>query len=299
MSDSQPREQTDRALATLGRLLQPIVRFALGMGLKHAQIEEVLRHALLREGRRLLERRGGRPGNVSQLSVLTGLHRKDLTRRVADADAELPRTDASVTLRVFTRWLQLAIADPGLRRLPLTAPEGRLSFRALAQVETRGDVHFRSLLDDLVRLGVVRSDDGHAELAGDGVVPTGSLQNQLAFLGDNGRDHLLAATHNVLDGEPRFLERAVFTDGLTPEACEALQRRVRERWEILHSEIYAWMLDAETASARAGDQSPAASAGHPPPHRMRVGIFSYCEPQETTPRAASAATPSTPTDPTP
>lgn len=268
MSLSQPRRQVEWSLATLARLLRPIVRLALGAGVKHAQIEEVLRQTLLTEAVRLLRQRGGNPANVSQLSVITGLHRKELSKRVQQVEEQLPRTDDSLPARVFTRWMQHVSADPAAWRLPVSAPEGVLSFEQIARVETRGNVHARALADEMERLGVLRRVGRDVELNGDGFVPSGDLQALLSFLGDNGRDHLAAAVHNVQTGTPQFLERSVFTHGLSEQQCAAVQERVREQWARLHNEIYEDMVRAEAASTDS------------PTHRMRVGIYSYFEPVE-------------------
>lgn len=266
MGTGSPRKQIDWTLATLARLLRPVVRLALGAGVKHAQIEEVLRQTLVNEAASVLRERGGNPDNVSQLSVLTGLHRKDLTQRVRQADDGLQRTDDSLPSRLFTRWLQHVSADPAAWKLPLTAPQGELSFETLARQETRGNIHPKALLDELERLGVVRRTGKTVELNSDGFIPTGDLQSMLSFLGDNGRDHLMAGVENVQSGEPRFLERAIFTQGLSEQQCAEIQDAVRRKWAQWHAEIYADMLKAEE------------SGPGEPGHRMRVGIYTFYEP---------------------
>jgi len=87
-------------------------------------------------------------------------------------------------------------------------------------------------------------------------VPVEDLQSMLAFLGDNGRDHLLAAVSNTLGETPRMLERSVYARGLTLEDCEKIQLLARERWTALHHEL---------ADSKA---------------RIRVGIYTYYEDDE-------------------
>jgi hypothetical protein len=278
------RKQTDWAMGTVARLLRPIVRLALGMGLKHSQLDALLRQSLLSEARSVLTARGGTPTNVSQLAMVTGLHRKDVTSRLREGDdGGIPHTEASPASRVFTRWLQQVMADPALWRLPIADKAAGMSFETLARMETRGDVHARALLEDMERLGVVRCDGRFVELTRDGFVPSNDLQTLLSFLADNGRDHLSAGVANVTGEAPRFLERAIFTEGLSEAECEALQAGIRKDWDQLHAKIYSDMLASEQRSTDA------------PTHRMRVGIFTYFEPSQggaQPPEAGSTGAPS-------
>lgn len=95
----------------------------------------------------------------------------------------------------------------------------------------------------------------------------------LAFFADNGRDHLDAAVSNVLGERAPFLERSIFADGLSLEACADIHQLVRERWGELHQELAREMRTAvDTAD---GD-----TAG-----RIRVGIYTYFEDAKVLPTA--------------
>lgn len=259
-------EPADWARSALARALRPLVRLGLALGLKYGDLDQLLRGLLLDEARRLARERGnGRP-NVSQLSVTTGLHRKEVTARVrAEADP-LPVTDQSAASRVFTRWLQHASLNPAFRRLPRLAPPGELSFESLAREASRGDVHHRAVLDELVRLGLAQDEAGEVVLCAEAFVPDRDRQSMLAFLGDNSRDHLLAAVANTLGQSPPFLERAVFADGIDLPAAQAVQQLARDEWVGLHHKLVGALTDAVQAP---GDHKNL---------RMRVGVYTYFEP---------------------
>ena len=51
---------------------------------------------------------------------------------------------------------------------------------------------------------------------------------QLYYCGRNLHDHIAAAVANILEEKPRFFERAVHYDGLSPELARRLEARARE-----------------------------------------------------------------------
>lgn len=249
--------------AACARALRPVLRLALGLGLKYPHLDDLLRELLLEEARRSLLAQGVRP-NVSRLAVATGLNRKQVTARLRETDDPLPRTERSCAARTFTLWLQLARDEPARARLPIAAGAGRgPSFEAVARQASRSDVHHRSVLNELCRLGLCREVDDQVELLADGFVASGDLQTTLSFLGDNLRDHASAAVANTLSGKPLFLERAVFADRLAVADCEATQQLVRQRWNALQHELVGTL----GRCAEAGDGG----------HRLRVGIYVYAE----------------------
>jgi DNA-binding phage protein len=250
------------------RVLRPVVRLALTMGLKHPQLDELLRDLLLEEARRLWQAEGVARPNISQLSVTTGLNRKAVTAKVREPGDPLIGTEASAAAKAFTRWLQMHAEDPVWRRLPITGDEQAMSFEKLAREASRGNLHHRSILDELVRLKLVNELNGHAELAADGFVPHADMQTMLAFLGDNARDHLMAAVANVSGHQPPMLERAIYARGLSIEDCTEIEGLVRKRWNDLHQELSTQMTHAVDATGGQG-------AG-----RIRVGIYTYFEDAE-------------------
>jgi hypothetical protein len=257
-------ERLSWAQAACARVMRPLVRLALWMGLKHPQLEDMLRELLLSEARWLWRQQGVNNPNISQLAVTTGLNRKEVTARVRRTSPDpLPHTEMSAAAKTFTRWLQVADREPGLRRLPVASHARGLSFEDMARQASRGDVHHRSVLDELLRLGMCEEADGYAELKADGFVPSADLRSTLAFLGDNLRDHAHAAVSNTLGESAPFLERAVFADGLSEQDCEAVHRLARERWSSLHHELVSSLTEA--------GERPGGGGGR----RARIGIYVY------------------------
>lgn len=253
------------AQSACARVLRPLVKLALAMGLKHPHLEELLRDLLIDEARNAWQAKGVARPNISQIAVTTGLNRKEVTLRMRSTSDALPQTELSSAAKTFTLWLQLSNEFPGLTELPLVASAAEPSFESVARKASRGDVHHRAVLDELLRLGMVTEHEGKVRLMVQGFVPSRDLQTLLAFLGDNTRDHLSAAVANTLEQSPRFLERAVYADGLAPQEAEEVHALVRGRWDKLHHELVTTLSSAVDKSAGHGSQ------------RMRIGIYAYYE----------------------
>ena len=257
--------QLSWTLAACARVMRPLVKLAMAFGVKHAQLEALLRDLLLDEARRAwIESKGSEP-NISQLSVTTGLTRKAVTAKVREPEDPLPHTEMSAASKTLTLWMQMFADNPAHQSLPIVAEDEALSFEAVAQHASRGNVHHRAILDELVRLNMAVEHEGRVELNATAFVPAKDLKSMLAFVGDHTRDHLLAGVANTLGAERPLLERSVFAGGISLEDCERIHQFVRERWSELHFQLTKEMTRAyeeaeETASAR-----------------IRVGIYTYYE----------------------
>ena len=161
--------QLDDVLAACARVLHPLVRLALSRGVKHAHLDDLLRRLLVDEARRTWQDKGVEP-NISQLSITTGLHRKAVTSMVRDEGEQLPHSEASAPAKTVTLWLRICTDDPSCRKLPISAETQNPSFESIAREASRGNVHHRAVLDELLRLGMVSESDGFVELNAEGFV---------------------------------------------------------------------------------------------------------------------------------
>lgn len=271
MAVETPRPEQEQWLEqALQDLLQPLARLCLGHGLPFARVEELLKRAYVVAARQQRSRSGASARrDVSQIAVATGLHRRDVAR-ISEAAAAPPARRLSPATQVVTLWL----SDPGYRergeplhRVPRQGPAP--SFEALALAVTR-HVHPRSLLEEAVRLGLVKleADSDTVLLLKGEVVPDPRHQRLYSLLGANVGDHLSAATHNVLGLGPRHPEQAVFAQGLSDESVQQAQQLVRQQWSILLQ-----ALAPELQRLIEADRS----AGRPGRNRVRVGLYSYQE----------------------
>lgn len=252
------------ALSACARVMRPVVKLAMAFGLKQQHLHEVVNDLLLDEAAKSWSARGIR-ANISQLSITTGINRKAVTTRVRTPRDPLASTELSAAAKTMTVWLEMATDNEALRTLPLLAEGKTPSFESMAWIGSRGNVHHRAVLEELVRLGMVVEKDHQVTLQTDAFVPATDLGAMLSFFADNGRDHLNASVSNILGQQPPMLERSVFAQGLSMEACDEIHQLVRTRWTALHHEVAHEMRIAVDA----GGKSATA--------RMRVGIYTYFE----------------------
>ncbi|MFG5407480.1 DUF6502 family protein [Piscinibacter sakaiensis] len=213
---------------------------------------------------------------VSRISSATGLNRREVTRLL-----QAPAGPVPVRLPVnelFAHWL----TDPACRgpdgepaELPRLGPAP--SFESLAQ-DTSRDVHPRSLLEQLLRLGLAEHDEetDRVRLTRRSFVPAHDDAGLLRFLGENVGDHLSAAVANVLSPEARkpHFEQAVFGQGLPEAALPPLRDAVRRHWRALVDELVP-MIEQAVAQA--------AEARRVPVRAVAILRPSHCPPSRTTP----------------
>jgi hypothetical protein len=269
--------EADALLLAVDALLAPLAQLAVAKGMPCAVVEDRLRQAFVRAARdahpNLLPHR-----MVSRIATATGLSRREVTRLMLPEAA--PPRRRPVAAEVFALWASdPRYADGRGRPRKLPRQGDAPSFESLAQSVTR-DVHPRSLLDELLRLGLAVHDaaDDSVALAHDAFVPRGDTERMLGFLGQNVGDHLGAAVDNVLGDGHQHFEQAVFADELSPQSVRAVRESIDEHWRALSGALVprlTSLIDADQAAGRPQDQ------------RLRIGLFSYSE-RMSTPSSPSA-----------
>lgn len=258
--------EADALSQAVAELLRPLARLAVAKGMPFAVVAEQLKLAFVQAALdahpQLAPHRA-----VSRVATATGLNRREVTRLTQTEPAAPARRPVAAEL--FARWC----SDPAYcdrRRQPRALPRlGEApSFETLAQSVTR-DVHPRSLLDELQRLGLAvhDADKDTVTLVRDAFVPRGDAQRMLGFLGSNVGDHMAAAVENVLsDGRAHF-EQAIFADELSAQALETLREIITAQWRALSMSLVPSIEQLIEQAREAG----------PADQRIRIGLYSFTE----------------------
>ncbi len=251
-------------------LMAPVVRWLLRHGVHYGAFAEQMKSVFLDEARREMARSGQHEPSHSAISLLSGLHRKDV-RALLDAGARrIASPPIPVASQVYTRWL----ADPSLRDrqgalLPLPRSGPMPSFDALAR-SVSSDVHPRTVLDELQRLSLVRLDAEHVLALKADFIPSDDLAALTQLFVANAGDHVAAAVHNLTESGPAQLEQSVFVDGLSAQSASLLSDASRAAWREAFDRFVAQarpLLDADNARDLAEADR----------HRVRFGAYFHTE----------------------
>ncbi len=248
--------------------IRPLLLWLLRSGIGHGAFSAALKPMFLDCAREELEWRQ-RKATDSALSLLSGLHRKDVRALAATAKAPQPGpAKASPAQQVVARWL----AQDWPKRLALSGSSE--SFEALARTVS-SDFHPRAILSELERLGIVSSGEGQVELQRRAYIPDPASEQAGALMAAGVADHLAAAVHNLSGSGPRrHLEQAVFADGLSPESARQLEQLANRLWnDALKTMVAAAVPLCERDEPAGGDQ------------RIRLGMYCYSAAMAPTPHS--------------
>ncbi len=258
----------------LRRILRPLVRAMVAKDVPFPILADRLKEMYVEVATNDF-RLGSKRMTDSRISLLTGLQRKDIRAvraRLERADAEPNQPGAGPLPRVVARWLGVAAylgPSGGPKRLPRVAQDGS-SFESLV-AEVSRDIHARTVLDEMVRLGLVEhdADDDCVQLVAPGFVPSRGDVELLGYFGANLGEHAEAAVANLLASpEPGpFYERAVHYNQLSPAALEELDGLARRMQQEVLSKLSARALVLQQRDAGREGASG----------RFRCGAFIYLQ----------------------
>lgn len=213
-------------ISALRRLLRPLVRLLIAKNIGLAALTELLKEAYVDVALNEFPV-GAKKQTDSRISLLTGVHRKDV-KRLRDRPTEKMSAPRSIGLggQIVARWLGTrGLLDRKGQPLPLprkAESPGGPAFDSLVAGVSK-DLRPRAVLDEWLRLGVARLDDeGRVVLNQLAFVPEKGFEEKAFYFGRNIHDHLAATAHNLLEEGNPTLERSVHYTGLTDESAREL-----------------------------------------------------------------------------
>lgn len=251
----------------LSAVLRPLARLCVERGVSFAEVAEHLKRACVDAA---LAGEADAARRVSRISTATGINRREVTRLLAaeQRPAAVRHRPRSVAAEVFAHWTtarEFRDRRGAPRTLPRQGPGA--SFETLARSVTT-DVHPRSILEQLVRVGLAEFDPvrDQVTLVRDAFVPRGDALRMFGFLGENVGDHLAGAVDNVLGDGQRHFEQAVFADGLSEASLQQARALITAQWRSLVQGLVPELerlIEDDSASGRAPDR------------RLRIGLYTY------------------------
>ena len=257
----------------LRRVLRPLVRLLTAQGITFPMLAEVLKQIYVDEAVRHFGL-DGEPPSDSRVSLLTGVHRKDVKRlrqSPGDEGEAMPETVAlgAQLAAAWTTRKDLRDARGRPRPLPRLASQGGArSFEGLVTSISK-DIRARPLLDEWLRLGVVRIDEqDRVVLKSSAFVPSRGFDEKAFYFGHNLHDHIAAAGHNVRGEGPPFLERSVHYEGLDAASVAEIKELAERAGMDAVQSVYRESKEHETRDRKSAS----------PKQRLTFGIYFYSEP---------------------
>lgn len=255
-------------LATFRKLIKPMVRLFLAKGVTYPLLLEEIKRSFVEVADEEFKI-AGKPQTDSRLTLLTGVHRRDVHRIRTEAPLE-NHAKPNFSALIIAQWLanpRYIDAQGQPKQLARTQKAGEdESFESLVASVSK-DIRARPVLDEWLRTEIVSiNDNGLIQLNTAAFIPANDLNDLMFFLGMNIHDHLAAAVNNTLNNEKMF-ERCVYYDQLSLAQAKHLHTWMQEHGMAL--------LKSANQQAMQSNEPSAAAA---PFYRMNTGVYFYYEP---------------------
>lgn len=258
-------------------LLKPVVRFCMRHAVRLQDCLELLKAAYIEVAREELLRANEKL-NTSRMSVMTGVHRKDVDRLLGE-DREL-KLSSNIISRVLALW-QFDKRFLGQQRQPrLLSFEGKGNdFSKLVSLVSN-DVNPSTILFELERSGTVERTERGLRLLNK-IALSGSEEG-LSLLAADQSDLFLAVEENILTTpEIPNLHLKTEYDNIPPEDLPEIRDWFLREGSAFHERARAFLSrfdrDVQSPISRGTGALPANTTRPSDRARVALGTFSFCE----------------------
>ena len=269
MPEQTPELPENIFARALRGLLRPLVRAMIARGVTAPAFYRMLKRVYVEVAEQDFGLDNERQTD-SRISMLTGVHRRDVRAFRAESAGPAEATEEKVTTiaSVLGRWLADPMTIDGEGRplpLPKSAGDGPTFDALVRSVST--DIRPRTVLDELERQRLIEQAEGFVHLRADAFLGPADPEQKVHFFAENVGDHLAAAVDNLLAEQPSFMERAVFYNRLTSASIEEIEAKARELGGDALIELNQMAHARQASDLDAPDGT----------HRFRFGVFFFRE----------------------
>lgn len=246
MSNEERSSTQEALLSATARILRPLVRVLLRNGVTCSAVTEVIRRSFVGVAHEEFGLEGKAP-TQARISVLTGLHRKEVSRLLKEhvSDVPLPEERRNRAASVLGAWLR----DPDFhdangqpRPLELS---GEGSFADLCRRHS-GDMKPGSIADELLAAGALVKEDGRLRMTSRGYVPAKDPVEILRILGTDTAELIETIDHNLRSApEGRRYQSKVMYDNLPADCAEEFLRYSGVRAQALLEDLDRWLSERD------------------------------------------------------
>ncbi len=258
----------NRVLSACYSFLVPVARFLLRSGVSFNEFTELTRAAFVQVAGEEYGIRG-RPTNVSRVSAMTGIPRKEIRRirDLIDRHGVTPRDDISPLGDILHHWYtDYDFLDSEGQPLPLPADGKGMTFELLVK-RFAGDLPSGALKTELLRTGaVVLTEDDHLIPKRRQAIPEGFDDKLITSLSFNlyGLASTIAFNSDSRRTGAGRIERFVQSEQISSESRAILRSVLRDR-------INRFTVDLDTMFSKTGKTSAQDAS------RVGVGVYYFEE----------------------
>ncbi len=269
---SNPAQPPAVLVAAIRKLLRPLVRLLLHYQITYPFLVNLLKSLYVEvadEEFAVDEKRQ----TDSRITLLTGVHRKDVKRLRSEANEELiaPK-NISIGAQLIAYWLGAEeFLDGQGQPMPLplrsaSKPTQDKTFDDLVEFVCKQDIRPRVILDEWLNLGIATQDsEGRIRLNTGAFTPDKGFDEKAFYFGKNLHDHLSASAHNLLGNTPSYFDRSVYYDKLSQESIAKLAEIANDTGMQALTKINKAALALQQQDQDKDDRN----------YRMNFGVFNY------------------------
>jgi len=252
-------------------LCRPLIKLLIEKGMTFPQFRELMKTLYVEVATEHFSLDDKKPSD-SRVFVLTGIHRKDIKRirEQNEDDDQTITSSASLSAEIIARWNGIAeFLDDKNKPRPLLA-KGKGDAPGFEQLvsSVNKDVRPKVILEEWLRLNIVRMKDDHVVLNRSAFVANKEFKEMAYYLGHNVHDHLASCVNNILTEEEPMLERSVYYASLTADSVDKLNVMASKKSNELLQYVNKQAIKLYDADKDKTDTK----------HRMRLGIYWYQAP---------------------
>ncbi len=230
--------------AALARILRPLIHIIIRNGISYGTFADLAKWLFVDVATRNFAIEG-RKQTISRVSIITGLHRKEVKRvsELPTPDDQASKERYNRAARVISGWRRdKSFLNEKGRPADLPVAGEGATFQSLVK-KYSGDMPFRAVLDELTRVGAaVLTDEGKMHLLTEAYLPAGDETMKIHILGTDVA-HLIASIQHNLEPDERgpFYQRKVMYDNLPDNVLPVFRKLSAESAQELLIKLDTWL----------------------------------------------------------
>lgn len=268
MSQNRYNNTQIALIKAVNLLCKPLIRLLIEKGISFPQFRELMKELYVQVADESFSL-DDKKSSDSRIFVLTGIHRKDIKRIRQQGEQGAPQVASSASLsgEIVARWSSMPdYQDDKGRPRPLlkSGKNDEAGFEQLVSNVSK-DVRPRVVLEEWLRLNIVRLKDDYVILNKSAFVTNKEFKEMAYYLGHNVHDHMASCVNNILDEDEPMLERSVYYASLTEQSVNKLKTIASKKGDDLLQHLNKQAIKLYDADKHKNDAK----------YRIRLGVYWY------------------------